>query len=443
MALSRRTRDPIGGTPTLGRPGPPWLGVATVGVGLSDLAASRDHLPRGSDHSRVGYASVIRRTIVQRGRAGRRRGRRCPRSRRTSGRSRARRRRPTAAGGRRSCARRRSWWPTATSREAARNRLTRPRRERERRPRRSTGASAVAATAWAGSSGRHGQRTPLTAGVRRAAPRRARRRWRPAGRAAGRACPAPRCASHASIGPGRGAAAGAQPRAAGRPARRRRALTWPSRRRRGPASALVSLATVRSAPSASGRWPSGVAVVLSTATSAPAACAAAAAGDVAHVQAGVGGRLQQHEARAVEDAVGPRPGGGHLADAAPCARSRASARSCSSRPTAARPRPGAAAASAAATAAMPEANDRHPPPSSSPMAASSARQVGLPRGRRRRSGSGWSGSAEVERRGEHRPGRSGAPVTSAPPRRARSGCRPRLGRAQALALGGAPGSSSP
>ena len=82
-------------------------------------------------------------------------------------------------------------------------------------------------------------------------------------------------------------------------------LTWPSSRSLCPVSALVSLPTVRSAPSSSGRWPSGVAVVLSTATIAPRRVRRAGdGGDVADVEQRVAGRLQEHQPDAVQAAAG-------------------------------------------------------------------------------------------------------------------------------------------
>ena len=55
-----------------------------------------------------------------------------------------------------------------------------------------------------------------------------------------------------------------------------------------------------SAPRSSGRWPSGVASVLSTASRPPAACGGVRDhGDVAHVEPGIGGRLDPHHPGAV------------------------------------------------------------------------------------------------------------------------------------------------
>ena len=291
-------------------------------------------------------------------------------------------RRPTGPAGRRWCAGRRTRWPRRPGGDAVRNAPTRSAVPRSNVTTPGIRRICADATAYDGSAGRPGHRTDGDVRVRRQQRRRPRRRSRSAGPAAGPGWPVTGARARRRTRPGSPPVASrqaAQPRRAapGRPgghvpeqqvgvAGQRLGAGGHARgRRRGRADA----------------GPSGVAVVLSTATSAPAAWAAAAsAGDVAHVQARVGRRLQQHQPDAVERRV--RPGGrrqhhGH-ARARPARRGRKRADRVVAVGGQHDRSPGRrTASSSAVTAARPVAKARQSPPSSSPIAASSRRRVGL------------------------------------------------------------------
>ena len=186
---------------------------------------------------------------------------------------RRRRPRPTAPAGRRCCARRRSWSPPSRAGSRRRNRPRPPRRRARPRPPRSGRSICRASRARSdGSSGRHGQRTPLHRRVLReqvghGARRSGRLPGQPQVQRAHRPVRQPRLERAGSAPvespPGR------EPRA--QPASSARAHV-PEQQVAVPGQRLgVAGTTERRRPASSGRWPSGVAVVLSTASSAPAA----------------------------------------------------------------------------------------------------------------------------------------------------------------------------
>ena len=155
--------------------------------------------------------------------------------------------------------------------------------------------------------GSPGPPRPPDAGDRRAsrpAPRRPPPRSPPAGPAAGPGCSSTGGRARPRTGPGC-CRCGCASAGAARSRSSSVVLTWPSSRSLCPVSALVSLPTVRSAPSSSGRWPERRrGRVVDGDERAGRVRRPGDGGDVADVEQRVAGRLQEHQPDAVQAAAG-------------------------------------------------------------------------------------------------------------------------------------------
>ena len=158
-----------------------------------------------------------------------------------------------------------------------------------------------------------GQRTSVTAGCSRKARASASAlaAWRASRRSS---VPSPRWASQASMGPG---SAPVRVRAS-----RRRwasagsaAVTWPSSTSPWPGQGLGVAGDGEVGAEREGALPErGGGGVVDGQQRAGGVGGRGGGAEVAHVEAGVGGGLDEQQRRAVQHAVGPRARGGHLAD---------------------------------------------------------------------------------------------------------------------------------